>query len=35
VMGSCEHGNEVSLSIKGKKFVEYLSDCQLLEDSAA
>jgi hypothetical protein len=29
VAGSCEHGNELLGSIKGGKFVDYLSDCQL------
>jgi hypothetical protein len=24
--GSCEHGNEISDSIKGREFLDYLSD---------
>jgi len=33
-IGSCEHGDEHSGSIKGGKFLDYLSDYQLLtEDS--
>jgi hypothetical protein len=31
VVGSCEHGNEPSGSIKGRKF-NYLSDCKLLKE---
>jgi hypothetical protein len=34
VAGSCEHGNEPSCSIKGGEFIDLLSDCQLLKDSA-
>jgi len=35
-VGSCEHGNEPSGSIKGGGFIDYLSNCQLLKkDSAA
>jgi hypothetical protein len=26
VMGSCEHGNEPSDSVKGKEFFDHLSD---------
>jgi hypothetical protein len=28
--GFCGHGNEPSVSIKGGKFLNWLSDCQLL-----
>jgi hypothetical protein len=31
VAGSCEHGNEPSGSIKGGKFLDWLSDYQLLK----
>jgi hypothetical protein len=31
VAGSCEHGNEVSGSIHGEKFLDLLSGCQLQE----
>jgi hypothetical protein len=34
VVGSCEHGNEPSGSIKGGEFFDYLIDCQLVKDSA-
>jgi len=27
VVGSCEHSNEPSGSIKGMEFLDYLSDC--------
>jgi len=30
-MGSCEHGNEPSGSIKGMEFVDYLSDYWILK----
>jgi hypothetical protein len=32
--GSCEHGNEPLGSIKDRKFLEKLSDCWLLKDTA-
>jgi hypothetical protein len=36
VVGYCEHGNELSGSIKCREFFDKLSDCWLLrEDSAA
>jgi len=36
VVGCCERGNELSGSIKGGKFLDYLRDCWLpKEDSAA
>jgi hypothetical protein len=31
VADCCEHGNEPSSSIKGRKFLGYQSDCQLLK----
>jgi hypothetical protein len=31
VAGSCENGNEPSGSIKGGKFLKYLSDYKLLQ----
>jgi hypothetical protein len=31
MVGSCEHGNEPSDSIKGGELVDYPSDCQLLK----
>jgi hypothetical protein len=31
VVDSCEHGNELSDSIKGGEFIDYLSDCYLLK----
>jgi hypothetical protein len=34
VAGSCEHGNELSGFIKGGEFLDWLSDYQLLKDSA-
>jgi hypothetical protein len=34
VAGTCEHVNEYSGSIKGGEFLDYLSDCQLIKDSA-
>jgi hypothetical protein len=34
VEDSCEHGNEPSGSIKCSEILEYLSDRQLLKDSA-
>jgi len=33
-VGSCEHGNEPSGSIKDGEFFDQLSDYQLLKDSA-
>jgi hypothetical protein len=35
VAGSCEHGNEVSGSLKGGKFLDWLSDCQFLKKVSA
>jgi hypothetical protein len=35
VAGSCKHGNETSGSVKRGKFLEQLSDCQLLKNSYA
>jgi hypothetical protein len=35
VVGSCEHGNEPSDSIKGREFLDYLSDCQFLKKDPA
>jgi hypothetical protein len=35
VAGSCEHGNESSVSIKRRKFLDKLSDCQLLKKDSA
>jgi hypothetical protein len=32
--GPYEHSNEPSGSIKGEEFLDKLSDCQLLKDSA-
>jgi hypothetical protein len=34
VTGSYDHGNKLSGSIKGEEFLDYLSDYQLLKDSA-
>jgi hypothetical protein len=34
VVGSCEHGTKPSGSIEGGEFIDWLSDCQLLTDSA-
>jgi hypothetical protein len=34
-VGSCEHGNEPSGSIKGGEFVGQLCDCQLLKKDSA
>jgi hypothetical protein len=31
VVGLCEHGSELSVSIKGGEFLDYLSDCKLLK----
>jgi hypothetical protein len=31
VAGSCERGNESSGPIKGREFLDQLSDCQLLK----
>jgi len=31
VAGSCEHGNEPSGFTKGREFLDYLSDYQLLK----
>jgi hypothetical protein len=33
--GFCENGNEPSGSIKGREFLDYLSDCQLLKKDSA
>jgi len=35
VAGSCEHGNEPSGSKKGGKFLDYLSDYELLKEGFA
>jgi hypothetical protein len=35
VAGSCEHGNDISGSLRGGEFLEYLSDYQLLKDSSS
>jgi hypothetical protein len=35
VAGCCEHGNEPSGSIKGREFLDKLSDCQLLKKDSA
>jgi hypothetical protein len=35
VAGSCEHSNKHSGSIKGAKFLDLLSDCQLLKRDSA
>jgi hypothetical protein len=36
VTESCEHGNELSVSIKGGEFLDQLNDCHCLKtDSAA
>jgi len=35
VAGSCEHCNEALGSIKGKEFLDYLSDYQLLKKDSA
>jgi hypothetical protein len=32
---SCEHGNKLSASMKNVKFLEQLSDCQLLNKKSA
>jgi hypothetical protein len=32
VTGSCEHGNELSVSIKGGKFLDHLSEYWLLKN---
>jgi hypothetical protein len=32
---SCEHGNEPSGSMKGREFLDYLSDCYLLKKDSA
>jgi hypothetical protein len=31
LIGACEYGNELPASIKGGEFLDWLSDCQLLE----
>jgi hypothetical protein len=31
VSGFCDHGNEISGSIKGREFLDCLSDCQLVK----
>jgi hypothetical protein len=35
VAGSCEHGNEHSGSIKGREFLDELTDCWLLKKVSA
>jgi hypothetical protein len=35
VAGCCEHGNEISDSIKGGEFLDQLSDYQLLKKDSA
>jgi hypothetical protein len=35
VAGSCEHGNEPTVSIKGGEFLYQLSDHQLLKKGSA
>jgi len=35
VVGPYEGGNEPSGSIKGREFLDYLSDCQLLKKDSA
>jgi hypothetical protein len=35
VTGSCEHGNEPSVSINGGEFLDYISDYQLLKKDSA
>jgi len=35
VVSSCENGNETSGSIKGREFLEHLSDYQLLKKDSA
>jgi hypothetical protein len=30
VVGSCEHDNDFSAPMKGRRFVDYLSDSQIL-----
>jgi hypothetical protein len=35
VADSCEHDNESSSSIKGGKFLDNLSDCELLKKESA
>jgi len=35
MMGSCEHGNKPSGSIKRGEFLDYLSDCWLLKEDSA
>jgi hypothetical protein len=34
VADSCEDGNETSGSIRCGEFIDWLSDCQLMKDSA-
>lgn len=34
MVGSCEHGNETSGFIKGKEFLDWLSDYQFLKKYA-
>jgi hypothetical protein len=33
--GSCEHGSEISNTIKGVEFIDQLSNCQLLKKESA
>jgi hypothetical protein len=35
VVSSCEHSNEPLGTIKGRKFLDSLSDCQLLKEDSA
>jgi hypothetical protein len=35
MVGSCEHGNELLGFIKGGKFLDYMSDYQLLKKDSA
>jgi hypothetical protein len=35
VVGSCEHSNEASVSIKGMKFLDHMSNCKLLKKDSA
>jgi hypothetical protein len=35
LVGSCEHGTEISGSIKGREFIDWLSNYQLLQKDSA
>jgi len=35
VVGSCEHGNETSGSVKGREFLDYLSNYYNLKKDSA